>query len=239
MTVLATYAHASNTTLLVHLDDRRPPPDTVDADVVGSVQNEDLAVYKPVRGQRPLWDFDAATLPHREVATAIVDRLLGFDLVPPTAWREVGPFGPGSLQAHVPHAPDEHLLTWLADPARRDDEVLGRLVVLDLVVNNTDRKAGHVLVGADRVWAIDHGVTFHVEDKVRTVAWDLQGRPLSPSLRAAVADLAQVLRDGHDELAAHLSPAELAATRRRCEELAAAGAFPSLEHRGQLPWPLV
>jgi uncharacterized repeat protein (TIGR03843 family) len=239
LTVLGAYAHASNTTLLVHLDDRRPAPEGGDPDAVARLPNEDLAVYKPVRGQRPLWDFDADTLPHREVATAVVDRLLGFDLVPPTCWRDEGPFGPGSLQAHVPHDPDQHLLTWLADPDRRDDRVLARLVVLDLVVNNTDRKAGHVLVGPDRAWAIDHGVTFHVDDKLRTVAWDLQGRAVPSDVRRAVAGLAATLRADAAVLAAHLSAAEVAATVRRCDRVAAMEAFPALAHRGQLPWPLV
>lgn len=239
LTVLGAYANASNTTLLVHLDDARPPPAPITDDAVASLRSTDLAIYKPVRGQQPLWDFDAATLPHREVATAIVDGLLGFDLVPPTVWRERAPLGPGSLQAHVPHDPDAHLLTWLADPDRRDDEVLARLVALDLVVNNTDRKAGHVLVGPDRLWAIDHGVTFHVDDKLRTVAWELQHRPVSATVRAAVADLAATLRAGHATLAEHLSAAEVAATVRRCDAFVAMTTFPPLEHRGQLPWPIV
>lgn len=237
--VLGAFADASNTTLLVQLTDRRPAePRPDDADPLDTVDVADLAVYKPVRGQRLLWDFDATTLPGREVATALVDRHLGFGLVPSTVWRDDAPLGPGSLQAYVPHDPAEHWLTWV-DDERRDDEAMARLVVLDLVINNTDRKSGHVLVGPRRIWAIDHGVTFHVDDKLRTVCWELQGEPVPAGLREGALRLARWLGDEPAGLRRHLSSAEVDATRRRAQDVAVLDRFPALVHRGQLPWPLV
>lgn len=246
--VLAAFANASNTTLLVQLTDRTDPVDLDDRledyDEHGPVDPlevhpaADLAVYKPVRGQRPLWDFDAATLSGREVATALVDQRLGFGLVPPTAWRGEGPLGPGSLQAYVPHDAEENWFTWVAEE-RRDRDAMARLAVLDLVVNNTDRKGGHVLVGPDRIWAIDHGVTFHTEDKLRTVCWELQGEPIPTVLRERCVDLAGWLAEPPADLRRHLTPDEIEATRTRANAVALREDFPVLVHRGQLPWPLV
>lgn len=203
------------------------------------VDTADLAVYKPVRGTRMLWDFDATTLAGREVATWIVDARLGFDLVPPTVWRDEGPHGPGSVQAYVDHDPDEHWFTWIEDVEHRDRDAMARLVVLDLVVNNTDRKGGHVLVSNERIWAIDHGVTFHVEDKLRTVCWELQGEPVPDDLREACLSLASWLAGHPPELSVHLTPEEIEAARDRAGAVALREDFPSLVHRGQLPWPLV
>lgn len=238
LTVLGTYPHASNTTILVHLSDANEPPADVGGDVLDRVPSRDLGIWKPVAGQAPLWDFDAATLPGREVAAYVVDQLLGTDLVPPTVFREDGPLGPGSLQAHVPHDPAMHLLAW----EERDDfdpASLGPLVVLDMVINNTDRKASHVLFGPTRFWAIDHGVTFHVEDKLRTVAWQLQGEPVPAHLRAAAGRLAAHLADGAGDLDAHLQPDEVIATIQRAARVAKHDRFPLLQQRAQLPWPLV
>ncbi|MBY5164392.1 SCO1664 family protein [Salsipaludibacter albus] len=209
-------------------------PDPLDLHPAG-----ELGVYKPVRGQRPLWDFDATTLPGREVATAVVDDRLGFGLVPPTVWRDEAPLGPGSVQAYVAHDHEAHWFSWVEDEGARDLAAMARLVVLDLVVNNTDRKGGHVLVADDRIWAIDHGVTFHVEDKVRTVAWELQGERVPAPLRLACAALADWLVTEPDELARHLTPDEIAATHRRAIATAARETFPVLVDRYQLPWPLV
>ncbi len=245
--VLAAFANASNTTLLVQLTDATEPTALADGDTMDPLDRHaarDLAVYKPVRGQRALWDFDATTLPGREVATAIVDRRLGFDLVPPTVWRDEGPLGPGSLQAYVPHDAEENWFTWVAED-RRDPDAMARLAVLDLVVNNTDRKGGHVLVDGDRIWAIDHGVTFHVEDKLRTVCWELQGERVPARLRDRCLALGSWLAAGDQSdpdtasLWRHLTPDEVEATRRRALAVATRDAFPVLEHRGQLPWPLV
>jgi uncharacterized repeat protein (TIGR03843 family) len=143
------------------------------------------------------------------------------------------------VQAYVDHDRDEHWFTWVDDDATRDPEVMARLVVLDLVVNNTDRKGGHVLVGPERIWAIDHGVTFHVDDKLRTVAWELQGEPVPAELRRRCAALADWLVAEPPALARHLTVDEIAATRRRAVRVAATERFPVLVDRSQLPWPLV
>lgn len=241
ITVLARYGNASNETYLVHLDDHRGPPgrDVAPADLA-DLPADDLAVWKPVAGQRALWDFDAATLPRREVAAHRVDRALGTDLVPPTVWRR-GPLGEGSMQAWVAHDPAAHLLTWV-ESRHRDDQRLAALVVFDLVVNNTDRKAGHVLVGQgdpSRIWAIDHGVTFHVDDKVRTVAWQLQGQSVPAALRTAAARLVDDLEADAGWLREHLAAEEVAATIRRARTVAGMERFPPLVDRFQLPWPMV
>jgi uncharacterized repeat protein (TIGR03843 family) len=241
LTVLAVFLNASNATFLVHLDDRAPAPDPddVDEEDLAGLEPADLGVWKPAAGQAPLWDFDAATLPRREVAAHLVDAALGTNLVPPTVWR-VGPQGPGSLQAYVAHDPAAHLLTWIEEE-HADADTLADLVVLDLVINNTDRKAGHVLVapGGERVWAIDHGVTFHVDDKVRTVAWQLEGEPVPADLRQRAGELGDRLREDPSWLRAHLADREVLATIRRAHRVAAMEAFPALVDRAQLPWPLV
>lgn len=241
LTLVGRFADASNATFLVHLSDRASPPgpDVLDRDGPAALPSSDLGIWKPVAGQAALWDFDARTLPHREVATCLVDRRLGTGLVPETVWRN-GPHGPGSLQAHVPHESSNHLLTWLESDARDDDQ-LAALVVLDLIANNTDRKSGHVLIAPDgaRIWGIDHGVTFHVDDKVRTVAWQLGGQPIPSRLRSAAADLAADLEADGTWLRMELGDDEVRATARRARGVAASGAFPVLEHRSQLPWPLV
>lgn len=246
LSVLGAYGHASNTTMLVQLTDGNDVLEVggsgrefvLDHDELDRIGSQDLAVWKPVAGQRPLWDFEAASLPHREVAAGVVDHLLGTDLVPPTVWRLDGPWGPGSLQAHVPHDPAMHLLTWVQSD-EFDPGALARLVVFDLVVNNTDRKASHVLFGDGRFWAIDHGLTFHVDDKVRTVAWQLQGQPVPDELRVAAADLARHLATETDLLTEHLHGDEVVATIQRARRVADAETFPVLDDRSQLPWPLV
>ncbi len=242
LAVLGAFANASNTTMLVHLGDRGELPGDLGPDLdhhdLERIGSQNLAVWKPVAGQRPLWDFDAASLPRREVAAAIVDGLLGTDLVPPTVWRTDGPWGPGSLQAHVPHDPGIHLLTWV-ESDDFDLDALAALVVFDMVVNNTDRKASHVLYGSERFWAIDHGLTFHVDDKVRTVAWQLQGEPVPASLRTAAGTLAATLADDPQLLAEHLASDEVIATIQRASRVADTATFPPLHDQAQLPWPLV
>ena len=246
LSVLGAYGHASNTTMLVQLTDRMDAPGVrgsdrefvLDHDVLGRIGSQHLAVWKPVAGQRPLWDFEAASLPHREVAAGVVDHLLGTDLVPPTVWRLDGPWGPGSLQAHVPHDPAMHLLSWV-ESDEYDPGALARLVVFDLVVNNTDRKASHVLFGEGRFWAIDHGLTFHVDDKVRTVAWQLQGQPVPDELRVAAGDVARHLAEKSVPVTEHLHSDEVIATIQRARRVADSETFPVLDDRSQLPWPLV
>lgn len=152
-----------------------------------------LVVYKPTAGNRPLWDFDVATLAAREVLTFEVATAMGLEVVPETTLGD-GPFGPGAVQAYV--EVDESF-----DPlplVRAADDRLWPVAVLDLVVNNADRKLGHLLLeeASGRLRAIDHGLTFHVEDKLRTVLWGFAGRPLPPALQDGLRLLRAALDDG-------------------------------------------
>ncbi|MGC8509984.1 MAG: SCO1664 family protein [Acidimicrobiales bacterium] len=197
---------------------------------------EALACYKAEAGERPLWDFPGG-LWRREVAAYELDQLLGVGLVPPTVARDDAPFGPGSLQWWIDGATDDHYFT-LRD---RDDfdPVARALVVLDVVANNADRKAGHVLFDGVRYWAIDHGLCFHRDDKLRTVLWEFAGEPVAPDLLGRVARVA----DGDTgALARWLSPEELALTQWRAGELVDAGVYPSPDEDGPwppYPWPLI
>ena len=198
------------------------------------------AVYKPRRGERPLWDFAAGTLCLREMAAFVVSEALGWQIVPPTVLRE-GPYGLGAVQVFIPHDPDAHYLE-LAAP---DPETVQRIVAFDVIVNNADRKSGHVLLAEDGVlWAIDHGVTFHAEPKLRTVIWEYADEPvpeaIAVDLRRLAATLADPESDVRDELARLLSPGELAAFDLRLHALLDAGRFPSADpDRRAFPWPPV
>ena len=197
------------------------------------------AIYKPVRGERPLWDFPPGTLAAREVAAFLVSELGGFDLVPPTVLREQGPLGKGSLQLFVDHDPDRHYFV-LAEE-RLEDFAL--LAAFDVVVNNADRKAGHVLEDRDgRLWAVDHGVTFHEDPKLRTVIWEFADQPLGSAEMAQLEEVRDLLGEGQQlrrDLAALLTPGEAAATLARVNALLSSGKFPKPGGARPLPWPLV
>ncbi|MFC0004428.1 SCO1664 family protein [Micromonospora siamensis] len=219
-------------------------------------------VYKPVRGERPLWDFPDGTLAGREVAAYLVSRASGWDLVPPTVLRD-GPFGPGSCQLWIDELEDAEPLVgfvpadalpprWFPVAAARDDDGaayalahaddprLARLALLDAVINNADRKGGHVLVGPDdRIYGVDHGVSFHVEEKLRTVLWGWAGRQLPPDAVEMLDGLVdQVTGELGEELAEHLTISEVAELAARCERLRDAGTFPlPPEDWPAIPWP--
>jgi uncharacterized repeat protein (TIGR03843 family) len=193
------------------------------------------AIYKPGRGERPLWDFPEA-LWKREVATYELSEQLGFGLVPTTVARHAAPMGPGSVQAFVPAQFSEHYFT-----LRERDElaaVLRRLCAFDLVANSADRKGGHCLIDlAGRIWAIDNGLTFHEEFKVRTVLWDFAGEPVPAEVAEAVG---QLLDAGPSPaLTALLSELELDAMMDRARALLAGGHFPHDPSGRRYPWPLV
>jgi uncharacterized repeat protein (TIGR03843 family) len=199
--------------------------------------DELLAVYKPMRGETPLWDFPDGTLHRREVAAYQVATALGWPNVPPTVVRD-GPYGPGSVQVFVPSDAEQHYFT--LETTRADDF---RLVALfDLLVNNADRKGGHCLLDADGViWVIDHGVCFAVEPKLRTVIWGFIDEPFPAS---AAADLARVAGDldGGGQLSATLAALldadEVAATAARARSLVAAGTYPEPDPTQRpFPWP--
>ena len=194
---------------------------------------ETLAVYKPIRGERELWDFPPG-LHRREVAARELSEWLGWGFVPETVLRD-GPFGVGSVQRVVPEDGVSHYFT-LRDEARWHPE-LRRIAAFDIVANNADRKSGHVLLAEGRLWAIDNGLTFHPESKLRTVIWDFTGDPLDDDVRDALRrivdePLPQSLRD-------LLESDELDALLERADELLREGRLPPPRHERPYPWPLV
>jgi uncharacterized repeat protein (TIGR03843 family) len=193
-----------------------------------------LAVYKPERGERPLWDFPPGLF-RREIAAYLLSEALGWGLVPPTAPRE-GPYGEGSLQIFVSADFRQHYFTLLEQPDHR--EALQRICLFDLVANNADRKSGHCLwVPGDRIYAIDHGLTFHAEPKLRTVIWDFGQEPIAPTL---LEDLRRAIEAGPpDALAALLDADEQRALKRRARGMIRSGHFPVDQSGLRYPWPLV
>jgi uncharacterized repeat protein (TIGR03843 family) len=199
--------------------------------------DELLAVYKPSKGERPLWDFPGGLF-RREVAAYVLSESLGWGLVPETVARDEGPFGPGSVQRFVHEDGESHYFTLRDEPRWHQD--LMRVCAFDVVANNADRKSGHVLLAEDRLWAIDNGLCFNTHDKLRTVIWDFGGEPLPQEV---VEDLAQLVRaDVTPALCALLDPAEVAATLDRASWLLSLRALPELVDDGgwpPYPWPLV
>jgi hypothetical protein len=199
-----------------------------------------LAVYKPTRGERPLWDFAPGSLAAREVAAFMLSEAAGWDLVPPTVLRSDAPMGAGSLQLFIEHDPERHCFV-LAEE-RLDD--LRPFAAFDAVINNADRKGGHVVEDSDgKLWGVDHGLSFNVEDKLRTVLWAFAGEPLDVALRARLQCLRDRMRQPGGvgpRLARLLSRAELAATLTRSEALLRSGRFPEPDPtQHHLPWPLL
>jgi uncharacterized repeat protein (TIGR03843 family) len=197
------------------------------------------AVYKPTRGERPLWDFPPGTLAARELASWLVSEASGWRIVPPTVIRSDAPMGVGSLQQFIDHDLDRHYFVLMEERL----EELATFAAFDIVVNNADRKAGHVIEDSKgRLWAVDHGVTFHVEPKLRTVIWAFADQPLGPELRKSLERLGSKLANDRGlggELANLLSPVESAATLARVETLLVEDRFPSPGPDRPLPWPLI
>jgi uncharacterized repeat protein (TIGR03843 family) len=254
--VVGRFADASNVTLLARLLDRDARPLAMLRDEIGreptleDLDARDLVVYKPRDGEQPLWDFPEGTLHRREVAAAVIDRAMGADLVPMTVLRDDAPFGPGSIQRFVAHDPGQHYFTLRdaaidgSDPALRARLTL--LAAFDLVVDNADRKAGHVLVElgsgplAPRLRAVDHGVAFNVEPKHRTVVWDLAGSPIGADVAGSLDRLLVALEGPiGDELVGLLAADEVAVTVERARRLRVDGLLPGPTGPRPYPWPLV
>lgn len=206
------------------------------------------AVYKPIRGERPLWDFPASTLALREVAAYMVSQALGWRLVPPTVYRKKGPVGPGSLQLFVEHDPEYHYFNFRSEHQQR----LRPTALFDVLINNADRKGSHILIDPDdHIWLIDHGVCFHVEDKLRTVVWDFAGEPLPDKLCSDLIRLREKLgvnnsRLGRSdsqlvsELSAYISRDEIRALDKRAQRIVSMNKFPPPNpYRRPYPWPQI
>jgi uncharacterized repeat protein (TIGR03843 family) len=193
-------------------------------------------VYKPRRGERPLWDFPPG-LDRREVAAYELSRWLGWDIVPETVLRDEGlPFGAGSLQRFVPFDVEAHYFTLLDEPARH--HALRTIGCFDLLVNSADRKGGHCLAGHDgRVWAVDNGLTFHAEPKLRTVIWDFSSEVIDDDLLAGARRVAET--GGPESLAGLIDDEERDALVERAVEVVDTGTFPIDTSGRCYPWPLV
>lgn len=192
------------------------------------------AIYKPLRGERPLWDFPSG-LYKREIAAYRLSAAMGFDLVPLTIERD-GPGGVGSLQAFVEADFSEHYLTLYPERPELHDQ-FRRLAAFDIVANNTDRKSGHCLIDADdRVWAIDNGLCFSADFKLRTVIWEFGGEPIPADVLAAVQRIAD---SPPIDVAALLDDDEIEAMVERATMLAAGGMFPIDSTGRRYPWPVV
>lgn len=230
------------------------------ATFLGELDGRDV-VYKPVAGERPLWDFPDGSLAHREIAAHLVSAAMGWDIVPPTWWDE-GPHGPGMFQEWQEVDPEHDAVTlvsasdvpdgWLTvidglDARDRpvtliheDTPALRRMAVFDVLINNADRKGGHVLAMTDgRRLGVDHGVAFHTDPKLRTVLWGWANTALTDDEYAVVAGVLADLRgELGEELGFHLGSHEIAALERRTERLLATGTLPEPSGHGPaIPWP--
>jgi len=200
-----------------------------------TVQYEDKeypAVYKPLRGEQPLWDFPENTLAGREVAAYLVSESLGFHFVPFTTLRDDGPYGAGSLQQFIEYDPEYHYFNFTED----DKQCLKPVVLFDLLCNNADRKGSHVFFENDthKLYAIDHGICFHEDDKLRTVLWDFGGQKIPENLLSRLSLPRSLLTD----LERYLSPREITALCARAESILKKGVFPRQPRdRRVLPWP--
>jgi uncharacterized repeat protein (TIGR03843 family) len=192
------------------------------------------AIYKPLRGERPLWDFGPG-LYRREVAAYHLSEAMGIDLVPPTVMRD-GPLGEGSLQWYVDADHQQHYFTLHES---RDDlhDVFRTVAVFDIIANNTDRKSGHVLIDVDgHVWGIDHGLCFAADFKLRTVVWEFGGEPITEELVAAAS---RIVQSPPSEVATLLSDDETAAMQERAQWLVDHPVLPVDQSGRRYPWPMV
>jgi hypothetical protein len=206
---------------------------------VGDGDLEAFAIYKPRRGESPLWDFPRGTLCLRETAAYVVSRALGWPLIPPTVLRD-GPYGVGALQLYVDADPEA---TYFSLRTGRLADLLP-VALFDLLANNADRKGGHLLLdAAGRIWAIDNALTFHVEPKLRTVIWDFAGEAISQEYLEDLRRLRDHLaRRSHlcRVLGRLLAEEEIAALRKRLTALLREATFPFPDPtRRQIPWPIV
>jgi uncharacterized repeat protein (TIGR03843 family) len=211
---------SSNATFLVNL--------LVDAEHVGQ------AIYKPLRGERPLWDFEPG-LHRRELAAYRLSEAMGIDLVPPTIIRD-GPHGVGSMQWFVDADHQQHYFT-IYETREDLHPAMREIALFDILANNTDRKSGHVLIdGDDHLWGIDHGLCFAAEFKLRTVVWEFGGEQIGGELLAIAAQIADHVPL---DIAALLADSEVAAIQERAQWVVENRVFPVDSTGRRYPWPLV
>lgn len=203
------------------------------------------AVYKPRRGERPLWDFAQGTLCQRELAAFLVSEALGWGIVPPTVLRD-GPNGVGSIQLFIDHDPERHYFTFEGSP--RLQPQLQRIALLDVIINNADRKSGHILLQeaetldqVGRLWGIDHGICFHVDHKLRTVVWEFAEWPIPEKMLVAMRQLQLALANPtsslSQQLRQYLAERELTALLARVCRLLETAVFPNPGPGRHYPWP--
>jgi hypothetical protein len=202
-------------------------------------QGEIPAIYKPARGERPLWDFPVGSLAAREAAAYHTSHALGWNFVPPTVLRDDGPAGPGSMQLFIDVDHERHYFSMTEHEKSR----LKPVALFDILINNADRKGGHILLDDDdQVWLIDHGVCFHTDYKLRTVIWDFINAPIPEELLDDLSTFTKSLSTNSDltsPLKSLLSGDEIQALIKRGEELIRAGVFPEPGPGRPYPWPLV
>jgi hypothetical protein len=223
LTISGQFMHSSNYTFLA----------------MAKLDGEEIkAVYKPQKGESPLWDFPSGSLCQREVAAYFISEALGWELVPATVFRKKGPLGKGALQLYVEHDPGLHYFSF-------DKETLDRLmpaVIFDLIINNADRKGSHILMDKNKhLWLIDHGTCFHREFKLRSVIWDFAGENIPDKLLDEIKQLEKTIgadMGPKNELYRLLRPEEMRALRSRIRILIQSDTFPFVdENRRAYPWP--
>ncbi len=210
--------------------------DASNATLFGRIEGFGEVIYKPIAGERPLWDFPDGTLADREVAAYKVSEILGLNVVPMTVLRE-GPFGPGMVQRWVSIDPDADIIAF----GQGGDAQLRLMTLFDAVINNTDRKFGHLLLDLHgRLFGCDHGVTFHVEDKLRTVLWQFAGDPMNENEMRTLTRTFENEDQIRSDLSSHLHEDEIEAFFERSRKLAESGLFPTPHDEWpSVPWPPV
>jgi len=211
--------HSSNATFLVN---------------VTCNDNEVRGIYKPLKGERPLWDFEPG-LHRNEVAAYRLSEAMGLGIVPPTVLRD-GPFGEGSVQLFLDVDVQQHYFTIFEQREDLHDQ-LRAMCAFDIVANNTDRKGGHCLIDAeDHIWAIDHGVCFSPDFKLRTVIWEFGGEELPDNLRAVIQPLIETVPL---DVSALLNSEQVVALQERAQWICEGGAFPINRSGTRYPWPIL
>jgi len=211
--------HSSNATFLV---------------TVTCNDKEVRGIYKPLKGERPLWDFEPG-LHRNEVAAYRLSEAMGLGIVPPTILRD-GPFGEGSVQLFVDVDVQQHYFTIFEQREDLHDR-LRAMCAFDIVANNTDRKGGHCLIDAeDHIWAIDHGVCFSPDFKLRTVIWEFGGEELPDNLRAVIEPLIETVPL---DVSALLNSEQVVALQERAQWICEGGAFPIDRSGTRYPWPIL